>query len=65
MKPISWGVLGAARIALNKVIPGMQRTELGRVVALGSRDLAKAEEAVRALAAALPSTSSRIRVLGR
>ncbi len=48
-KPLRWGVLGAARIALQKVIPGMQRGRLCDVGALASRDRAKAEEAARKL----------------
>lgn len=35
--PVSWGVLGAAKIATEKVIPAMQRSELARVDALASR----------------------------
>lgn len=46
---VRWGVLGAARIALNKVIPAMQAGSRSRVVAIGSRNLSKAEEAARAL----------------
>ena len=32
------GVLGCASIAVNKVIPAMQRSQRGEVVAIGSRD---------------------------
>jgi predicted dehydrogenase len=39
MKKIRWGVLGAARIARTKVIPGMQRSAECEVVALASRSL--------------------------
>ena len=35
--PVRWGVLGAANIALQKVIPGMARSELSRVEAIASR----------------------------
>ena len=42
MRMINWGVLGVAKIAVNKVIPALQRSELGRVVAIASRDHAKA-----------------------
>ncbi len=49
MKKIRWGVLGAAKIATRKVIPGMQRGTLSEVVAIASRDLAKAQEAASAL----------------
>jgi predicted dehydrogenase len=43
--PVRWGVLGAANIALKKVIPGMQKSELARVVAIASRDAEKARAA--------------------
>ena len=42
---VRWGVLGAARIALTKVIPAMQRGELCSVSAIASRDLEKARSA--------------------
>jgi predicted dehydrogenase len=42
MKKLRWGVLGAAKIAVQKVVPAIQRSEHGRVVALASRDLARA-----------------------
>jgi predicted dehydrogenase len=42
-------VLGAARIAVEKVIPAMQRGELSEVVAIASRDAEKARKAARAL----------------
>jgi len=47
--PVRWGVLGAANIALNKVIPAMQRGRSSRVVAIASRDVAKARAAADAL----------------
>lgn len=47
--PVRWGVLGAANIALQKVIPAMQRGRMSRVVAIASRDLAKARAAADAL----------------
>jgi predicted dehydrogenase len=46
---VRWGVLGAAKIALVKVIPGMQRGKWSKVVAIGSRDAAKAKEAAKSL----------------
>jgi predicted dehydrogenase len=46
---IRWGVLSTAAIGLNKVIPGMQGAELCDVVAIASRDGAKAEDAARRL----------------
>src|SRR3954462_9922380 len=44
-RKVKWGVLGAANIALKKVIPGMQRGEWSEVCALASRDEAKARRA--------------------
>jgi predicted dehydrogenase len=46
---VNWGVLGAANIALKKVIPGMQRSEWCEIAALASRDLAKAQRAAAEL----------------
>ena len=46
-KQVRWGVLGAAGIALRKVIPAMQRSPLTPVTAIASRDKSKAEEAAR------------------
>ena len=45
MKKLRWGVLGAANIAVNKVIPAMQVSELCDVVAIASRDIDKARNA--------------------
>jgi len=47
--PVRWGVLGAANIALKKVIPAMQGSALSQVVAIASRDLAKAQAAAKSL----------------
>lgn len=46
---IRWGVLGAAGIALKKVIPAMQKCEHAIIHAIASRDLAKANAAARGL----------------
>ena len=46
---VRWGVLGVARIAVRKVIPGMQTGKWGEVVAIASRERIKAEEAAGAL----------------
>jgi predicted dehydrogenase len=46
---VKWGVLGAASIAVRKVIPGMQRSEYCDVAAIASRDLAKARVAAGTL----------------
>lgn len=43
-EPVSWGVLGTANIALKKVIPAMERSEMSRVDAVASRSLGKASE---------------------
>jgi predicted dehydrogenase len=48
-KKVRWGVLGAARIATNKVVPAMQCGEWSEVVAIASRDRAKAEQAAASL----------------
>ncbi len=42
-KKLRIGVLGASKFALNKSVPAMQRSELTEVVAVASRDLAKAQ----------------------
>src|ERR1700731_2784064 len=42
-RKIRWGVLGAANIALKKVIPGMQKAANLEVSAIASRDLVKAK----------------------
>ena len=42
---VRWGVLGVAKIATEKVIPAMQRSENASVVAIASRDGAKAQRA--------------------
>jgi predicted dehydrogenase len=46
---LRWGVLSTANIGLKKVLPAMQRSEQTTVVAIASRDLAKAREAASAL----------------
>ena len=49
MRRVRWGVLGAAKIALTKVIPAMQASEITEVVAIASRDYAKAQESAAKL----------------
>src|SRR5689334_2256639 len=49
MPKLRWGVLGAAGIAINKVIPAMQQGADTQITAIASRDLAKAERAAREL----------------
>ena len=46
---VKWGVLGAASIAVRKVIPGMQQGEYCDVAAIASRDVAKARAASASL----------------
>ena len=48
-KKLRWGVLGVARIATNKVIPGMQRGRWTTVDALASRTESKARAAAAEL----------------
>jgi predicted dehydrogenase len=47
--PVRWGILGTAKIALEKVIPGMLGSSLAQVVAIASRDIGKAREAANRL----------------
>src|SRR5215472_11438472 len=49
MPKLRWGVLGAAGIAVNKVIPAMQHGVDTEITAIASRDLAKALRAARDL----------------
>jgi predicted dehydrogenase len=48
-RKVKWGVLGAASIAVRKVIPGMQQGEYCDVAAIASRDVAKARAAAATL----------------
>ena len=48
MTPVVWGILGAARIALERVIPAMHPSDLCDVRAIASRDAGRAAEAARA-----------------
>jgi predicted dehydrogenase len=49
MRKVRWGILGVAKIAVEKVIPAMQLGENAEIVAIASRDRAKAEAAARRL----------------
>src|ERR1017187_7413419 len=40
-----WGILGVAKIALDKIIPAIQAGQTGQVVAIASRSLPKAQAA--------------------
>ncbi len=44
-RKVRWGVLGVANIAVQKVIPAMQRGEWCQITAIASRDMEKAEQA--------------------
>jgi predicted dehydrogenase len=46
---VRWGVLGAANIAIKQVIPAMQHSARSEIVAIASRDIAKARAAASAL----------------
>ncbi len=48
-KKIRWGILSTAKIGTVKVIPAMQRCELGEVTAISSRDIETARKAAREL----------------
>ena len=47
MKKVRWGVLGVARIAVNRVIPAMQAGQCCEVTGIASRDLHRAEAAAQ------------------
>lgn len=49
MKPVRWGILSTARIATEKVVPGMRKSALVEVVAIASRSLATAQAAANRL----------------
>jgi xylose dehydrogenase (NAD/NADP) len=46
---LRWGVVSTARIGLQSVVPALQRARNGKVVAIASRDAARAEEAASGL----------------
>lgn len=46
---VRWGVLGAANIAIEKVIPAMRRGERAEVLAIASRDIGRAQRVAAAL----------------
>lgn len=49
MEHLRWGVLSTANIGIEKVIPAIQRAGNAEVVAIGSRDSGRADEAADAL----------------
>ena len=60
MRKLRFGVLGAAKIAREKVIPPLMRAERCEVVALASRDAARAREvAAQARHRAQPTAATR------
>jgi predicted dehydrogenase len=48
-KKLRWGIVSTAKIATEKVIPGLLRSERCEVVGIASRDLARAQEAAQRL----------------
>ena len=48
-RPVTWGILGVANIAMKKVIPAMQGSGNCTVAAIASRDEGKAREAAASL----------------
>ena len=49
MSTVRWGVLSTADIGMSKVTPAIQRAQNAEVVAIASRDLARAERAAASL----------------
>ena len=52
MRKVRWGVLGVANIAVEKVIPAMQRGAVSEIAAIASRDSARARAAADRLGVA-------------
>ncbi len=46
---VRWGILGVASIAVRRVIPAMQASDLCEIAAIASREKSKADEAARTL----------------
>jgi len=49
MKQVRWGIMGVAKIATEKVIPGMKKASLVEVVGIASRTKEKAQQAASRL----------------
>ena len=49
MTKVRWGILGTARIGVDRVIPGMQKGMLSEILAIASRDGEKARRAAQRL----------------
>ena len=45
--PLRWGILGAARIAVRRVLPALARSDRSTIVAIASRDSVRAQEVAR------------------
>jgi predicted dehydrogenase len=45
LRKVKWGVIGVAKIAVEKVIPAMQQGEVSEIVGLASREIGKAKAA--------------------
>jgi len=61
MSELRWGILSTADIARAKVIPGIRKAERCRIVAIASRDLARAEAA--AAEAGIPTAAGSYEAL--
>ena len=61
MADVRWGILSTAGIARHKVIPGIQKADRCRVVAIASRDAARAKEVARQ--AGIPASHSSYEAL--
>ncbi len=48
-RKVRWGIVSTADIGLKKVVPGIMKSAHSEVVALGSRDLGKARDALKTL----------------
>ncbi len=48
-KQLNWGILSTAKIGLRDVIPAIQKSDLGNVVAICSRDIENAKQAAKKL----------------
>jgi predicted dehydrogenase len=57
MKKVRWGILSTAKIGLEKVIPALQRSNLGTVTAIASRSLDRAGQAALELGIPKPHGS--------
>ena len=49
MKPVKWGIISTAKIAVEKVVPAMMANPMCDIVAIASRDQAKADAAAARL----------------